>query len=621
MCIQTDLEEAKAQELSKLQSSMETLQAKLEEANTMLVKEREAAKTIVEAPPVVQETQVVIQDTEKIDSLTTEVQELKISLQSEKQRADDLEKKRSEEERANEEKQKRLEETEIKMRQFQDYLRRLEEKLANVESENKVLRQQAVSMAPSKILSGRSKSNLQRSSENVQVSSNDPKIILESNNTSSPKKEYDIDDKPQKSLNEKQQENQDLLIRCIAQHLGYAGNRPVAACIIYKCLLHWRSFEVERTSVFDRIIQTIGHAIETQDNNEVLAYWLSNASTLLLLLQRTLKASGSTGMAPQRRRSSSATLFGRMTQSFRGTPQGVNLSLINGSMVSGVETLRQVEAKYPALLFKQQLTAYVEKIYGMIRDNLKKEISPLLGLCIQAPRTSRASLMKGSSRSNTNTAAQQALIAHWQGIVKSLGNFLNILKVNNVPPFLVRKVFTQIFSFINVQLFNSLLLRRECCSFSNGEYVKAGLAELEHWCYRATDEYAGSAWDELKHIRQAIGFLVIHQKPKKTLDEISHDLCPVLSIQQLYRISTMYWDDKYGTHSVSPEVISNMRVLMTEDSNNPVSNSFLLDDDSSIPFSVDDISKSMQQIDISDIEPPPLIRENSGFVFLLPPPE
>ena len=54
--------------------------------------------------------------------------------------------------------------------------------------------------------------------------------------------------------------------------------------------------------------------IQTQDNNEVLAYWLSNASTLLLLLQRTLKASGSTGMAPQRRRSSSATLFGRMTQ-------------------------------------------------------------------------------------------------------------------------------------------------------------------------------------------------------------------------------------------------------------------------------------------------------------------
>ena len=48
-----------------------------------------------------------------------------------------------------------------------------------------------------------------------------------------------------------------------------------------------------------------------------------------------------------------------------------------------MDLVRQIEAKYPALLFKQQLTAYVEKIYGMIRDNLKKEISPLLGLCIQ----------------------------------------------------------------------------------------------------------------------------------------------------------------------------------------------------------------------------------------------
>lgn len=42
-----------------------------------------------------------------------------------------------------------------------------------------------------------------------------------------------------------------------------------------------------------------------------------------------------------------------------------------------------MEARYPAILFKQQLTACVEKIFGLIRDNLKKEISPLLGLCIQ----------------------------------------------------------------------------------------------------------------------------------------------------------------------------------------------------------------------------------------------
>lgn len=139
-----------------------------------------------------------------------------------------------------------------------------------------------------------------------------------------------------------------MLIKCISQDLGFSGGKPVAACVVYKCLLHWRSFEVERTSVFDRIIQTVASSIEVKpsftisstfsfvnhdaayiikedmlitspilkvaDNNDVLAYWLCNTATLLMLLQQTLNASGAASLTPQRRRSSSASLFGRMSQ-------------------------------------------------------------------------------------------------------------------------------------------------------------------------------------------------------------------------------------------------------------------------------------------------------------------
>ncbi|XP_059432809.1 myosin-17-like [Corylus avellana] len=618
--LRTDLEEEKAQEISKLQDTLHAMQIQVEEANARVIQEREAArKAIEEAPPVIKETPVVVQDTGKIDSLTAEVESLKALLLSERQAAEEAKKASTDAEARNAELAKKLEDSEQKVDQLQESVQRLEEKLSNSESENQVLRQQALTMSPTgKALSVRSKTTIiQRTPENGNVQNGEAKVASDMNLAISNAREPESEEKPQKSLNEKQQENQELLVKCISQDLGFSAGKPIAACVIYKCLLHWRSFEVERTSVFDRIIQTIASALEVPDNNDVLAYWLCNTSTLLFLLQHTLKASGAASLTPQRRRTATSSLFGRVSQGLRASPQSAGLSsFLNGRGLGRLDDLRQVEAKYPALLFKQQLTAFLEKIYGMIRDNLKKEISPLLGLCIQAPRTSRASLVKG--RSQANAVAQQALIAHWQSIVKSLDNFLKTMKANYVPPFLVRKVFTQIFSFINVQLFNSLLLRRECCSFSNGEYVKAGLAELEHWCYEATEEYAGSAWDELKHIRQAVGFLVIHQKPKKSLNEITKELCPVLSIQQLYRISTMYWDDKYGTHSVSSDVISRMRVMMTEDSSNAVSSSFLLDDDSSIPFSVDDISKSMQQVDIADIDPPPLIRENSGFGFLLP---
>lgn len=77
--MQTDLEEAKGQEITKLQAAVQSLQSKVDETNALLVTEREAArKAVEEAPPVIQETQVLVQDTEKIDSLTEEVEKLKV---------------------------------------------------------------------------------------------------------------------------------------------------------------------------------------------------------------------------------------------------------------------------------------------------------------------------------------------------------------------------------------------------------------------------------------------------------------------------------------------------------------------------------------------------------------
>jgi len=46
------------------------------------------------------------------------------------------------------------------------------------------------------------------------------------------------------------------------KNIGFNHGKPIAAFTIYKCLLHWKSFEAERTSVFDRLIQMIGSKIE-----------------------------------------------------------------------------------------------------------------------------------------------------------------------------------------------------------------------------------------------------------------------------------------------------------------------------------------------------------------------
>ncbi|KAK9128425.1 hypothetical protein Syun_017222 [Stephania yunnanensis] len=648
-----DLEEAKAQEIAKLQSALSEMQGQLDEAHADIIKEKEAARIAIEqAPPVIKEVPVV--DNTKLELIKSRNEDLEEEFIALKKRIEELERRNSEMENESEVKSRELEESKSRTSQLQETIERLEVNVSSLESENQVLRQQALVSSTNEDLSEevqRLHSRITELESENELLRNKAPIIVEKtiaaektevarslenghqveelktgkvNGYQAEELKTEKESIPvvmqltkQKSLTDRQQENHDVLIKCLLEDKRFDKKRPAAACIVYKALLQWRSFEADKTNIFDRIIQAIRSSVENQEDVNELGYWLSMTSTLLFLLQNTLKASNKQMANSQRSRTSPTTLFGRMAQGFRSSPSNMGISSGYSGMVGKTEKSR-VEAKYPALLFKQHLAAFVEKIYGMIRDSLKKEISPFLNLCIQAPRSARARSIRGSSKSmHANIVAkQQASSIHWQSIVKSMDSTLDVLCRNYAPPVIIRKIYSQVFSFINVQLLNSLLLRRECCSFSNGEYVKSGLQELEQWCSRATDEFVGSSWDELQHIRQAVGFLVSLQKPQKSLEEITNELCPVLSIPQIYRIGTMFWDDKYGTQGLSPDVIGKMRTLMTEDSINMPNNSFLLDVDSSIPFSMDEISRSFLHINLSDVDPPLLLRQNSEFHFL-----
>lgn len=58
------------------------------------------------------------------------------------------------------------------------------------------------------------------------------------------------------------QEKHEILLRCIKEDLGFKDGKPVAACIIYRCLLHWRAFEADRTAIFDFIIEAINDIVK-----------------------------------------------------------------------------------------------------------------------------------------------------------------------------------------------------------------------------------------------------------------------------------------------------------------------------------------------------------------------
>ncbi|EEE50904.1 hypothetical protein OsJ_31412 [Oryza sativa Japonica Group] len=517
-------EESKALEVSKLLKIVESLKCELEAAN------EEKINGCKEVASMQQQLGLSIKDQELLHSNLAQIEELKRENTLLKGKNAEMEQELLKAQKCSHDNMDKLHGVERNYLHLRDNLKNLEDKISNLEDENHLLRQKALSLSP------RHSRTMESSPVKIVPLPHNPTELRRSRMNS-----------------ERHEEYHELLQRCIKDDMGFKKGKPVAACVIYKCLLHWGVFEAERTTIFDFIIQ--------------------NINTVLKALRPPLKA------------------FGQRN------------------------SMSHIDAKYPAMLFKQQLTASLEKIFGLIRDNLKKEISPLLSLCIQAPKLARGG--SGRRSRSPDVTLQQPISAHWDRIIKFLDSLMDRLHKNFVPSFFIRKLVTQVFSFINVQLFNSLLLRRECCTFSNGEYVKTGLCVLEKWILDATEEHAGAAWDELKYIREAVEFLIIAQKSKRTLEQIKKNICPALSVRQIYRLCTMYWDDKYGTHSVSAEVVAKMRDMVSSDAQNPVSNSFLLDDDLSIPFTTEEIAEEVPDIDMSNIEMPSSLRHVHSAQFLM----
>ncbi|KAJ1442831.1 P-loop containing nucleoside triphosphate hydrolase [Sesbania bispinosa] len=566
--IRVSNEEAKQIEISKLQKVIEALNLELDAAKLATINECNKNAVLQNQLELsMKEKSALKRELVSVDEVRKENATLKVSLDAFEKKYAALELQLSNTQKGHDETIEKLWEFEQKCSQLEQNVKSLEEKLLSLEDENHVLRQKALS-APRSNRLGYAKSLSEKYSSAI-ASRTERKPIFESPTPTKLIAPYTLglsDSRRSKLTAEKHQDNYEFLSRCIKENLGFKNGKPLAARIIYKCLLHWHAFESERTAIFDYIIEGINEVLKVRDDDIVLPYWLSNTSALLCLLQRNLRSNGFLTTTAQRY-IGSAGLTSR-------TGHGPKSPL---KIIGYDDGMSHVEARYPAILFKQQLTACVEKIFGLLRDNLKKELSPILGLCIQTPKTGRAH--GGKSSRSPGGLPQQSSGGQWGNIVKFLDSLMGKLRENHVPSFFIRKLVTQVFSFINITLFNSLLLRRECCTFSNGEYMKSGLAELEKWIVNAKEEYAGTSWHELNYIRQAVGFLVIHQKRKKSLEEIRQDLCPALTVRQIYRISTMYWDDKYGTQSVSNEVVSEMREIVSKDNQNLTSNSFLLDDD------------------------------------------
>ncbi|KAH1203835.1 Protein OPAQUE1 [Glycine max] len=443
-------EEAKKVEISKLQKMLEALNLELDAAK--LAKINECNKNAVlqnQFELSVKEKSALKRELVAVDELRKENAQLKVPLDAFEKKCTTLELELMNAQKGRDETMEKLRESEQKCSQLEQNEKRLEEKLLNLEDENHVLRQKALSTPLKSNRPGFAKSISEKYSSAI-ASRTERKTIFESptptkliapftlslpdsrrsNKLTAERQQVDpvapmfclksytfsfghpaisvvtpwpccaeaathrcslassslalsrgppsssavaaslvLTCAPSFASRHNAKDNYEFLSKCIKENLGFKNGKPIAARIIYKCLLHWHSFESDRTTIFDSIIK---------GTNEVLK-------------------------GP------------KSPLKFIGYDDGV----------------AHVEAKYPAILFKQQLTACVEKIFGLLRDNLKKDLSPLLGSCIQAPKTGRG-VHGGKSSRFPGGIPQQSSSGQWSNIVKFLDSLMSKLRQNHV---------------------------------------------------------------------------------------------------------------------------------------------------------------------------------------------
>ncbi|VAH04774.1 unnamed protein product [Triticum turgidum subsp. durum] len=302
--MRTDMEEAKTQENKKLQQQLQELQFQSKETKDILRREQENTKTALEKAALVPEIQI---DTTHVDKLTAENENLKTLVISLETKIEETEQKFEEMKKAREELLKIATDAESKINELTNTMLSFQEKLTNMEAENQLLRQQA-------LLHSRLKTISENTSPKSNSTNGSPHYEEQMTPHGTPRapKDYGNFAHPRASFSERQHDTVDALINCVTENIGFSEGKPVAAITIYKCLVHWKIFETEKTSVFDRLIQIFGSAMQNHDSNEDLAYWLSNSSTLLIILQKSLKAVGSTGTTPHKRPQNQSSFLGRM---------------------------------------------------------------------------------------------------------------------------------------------------------------------------------------------------------------------------------------------------------------------------------------------------------------------
>eukprot|EP01114_Cavostelium_apophysatum_P012928 TRINITY_DN3019_c0_g1_i1.p1 TRINITY_DN3019_c0_g1~~TRINITY_DN3019_c0_g1_i1.p1 ORF type:complete len:829 (+),score=208.39 TRINITY_DN3019_c0_g1_i1:148-2634(+) len=273
---------------------------------------------------------------------------------------------------------------------------------------------------------------------------------------------------------------------------------PTTAYLIFRCILHWRSFDKQNSRFLDRIVESFDKLLQKHlYNSSILLYWLATACVLLHQIRRELQviAADSNGTSPVK-------------------------------------------------LFEKRLQMLIGSYYATLLKSLYEKLDPLIIPAILEQPT------LGSVVSGGNTPLDVT------AVISLFNEYLHLFKQSFIFPDVQEQFFRQVLYHSNERIFNTLLQRKELCRCGNGVMIKMGVSQLEEWAL-AHQKILKNVADQLAPLRNAADLLVMN-KAVLAEEQNRREACPSLNDKQILHILRSYTPDEFDSEPVHPGVLSEL---------------------------------------------------------------
>uniref|UniRef100_A0A8C4WU36 Myosin VAa n=1 Tax=Eptatretus burgeri TaxID=7764 RepID=A0A8C4WU36_EPTBU len=170
-------------------------------------------------------------------------------------------------------------------------------------------------------------------------------------------------------------------------------------------------------------------------------------------------------------------------------------------------------------------------------------------------------------RKRTSSIDGEACAHTLDSVIRQLDAFRETLLQHGIDPELLKQVVRQIFFLLGAVALNSLLLRKDMCSWSKGMQIRYNVSQLEEWLREARLQQSG-AKEALQPLVQAAQLLQMKKKTDEDAEAIC-SMCSALTTPQIIKILNLYTPMNEFEERVSVSFIRNIQVRLRERKESP----------------------------------------------------